>query len=49
VQNFELEPSARVYGLWENENGYTDSLAGTHVGAAFSCSAERLFPDMTAV
>ncbi len=25
-QSFVLEPSARVYALWEHENGYTDSL-----------------------
>ena len=26
LQRFEIEPSARVYALWENENSYIDSL-----------------------
>ena len=36
VKNFELEPSARVYGLWEHENGYTDSLAVTQPDRNFT-------------
>jgi hypothetical protein len=28
---FDIEPSAKIYGLWENENAYTDSL-GTQQG-----------------
>src|SRR3979411_1901592 len=26
---FDIEPSAKIYALWEHENAYTDSL-GTH-------------------
>jgi hypothetical protein len=32
VLGFDIEPSAKIYGLWENENAYTDSL-GTAQGA----------------
>jgi Subtilase family/Autotransporter beta-domain len=32
VNGFDIEPSAKIYGLWENENAYTDSL-GTAQGA----------------
>jgi hypothetical protein len=26
ASGFEIEPSAKIYGLWERENAYTDSL-----------------------
>jgi hypothetical protein len=31
-----IEPSLRVYALWEHENGYTDSLGINQVGRDFS-------------
>lgn len=35
-QVFVIEPSARVYALWEHENAYTDSLGGAQPGESFS-------------
>jgi outer membrane autotransporter protein len=33
---FLIEPSARTYVLWENENAYVDSLGATHLQRDFS-------------
>ena len=33
---FELEPSARIYALWEKENAYTDSLGVVQADRSFS-------------
>jgi hypothetical protein len=33
---FEIEPSAKVYALWEHENGYTDSLGTLQADRNFS-------------
>ena len=35
-QGFNLVPSARIYGLWEHEDGYTDSLTITQPDRNFS-------------
>ena len=34
-QSFVLEPSARVYALWERENSYVDSLGTLQSEAQF--------------
>jgi hypothetical protein len=36
LPGFELEPSARVYALWEKENAYTDSLGTQQSDRSFS-------------
>jgi hypothetical protein len=36
VPGLELEPSARVYTLWEKENAYADSLGTNQSGRSFS-------------
>jgi hypothetical protein len=36
ASGFEVEPSARVYGLWEHEDAYTDSLGVTQADRDFS-------------
>jgi hypothetical protein len=33
---FKIEPSARVYALWEHENAYTDTLGTAQAGRDFS-------------
>ena len=33
---FRIEPSARVYALWEHENAYTDTLGTAQFGRDFS-------------
>lgn len=33
---FQIEPSARVYALWEHENAYTDTLGTAQAGRDFS-------------
>jgi outer membrane autotransporter protein len=33
---FFVEPSARIYALWESENAYTDSLGAVHPSRQFS-------------
>jgi hypothetical protein len=35
VHGFDIEPSARVYALWENENAYTDSLGTQQAERSF--------------
>ena len=35
VHGFDIEPSARVYALWENENAYTDSLGTPQAERSF--------------
>jgi hypothetical protein len=35
---FLLEPSARIYALWESENAYTDSLGTLQAARSFSAS-----------
>jgi Subtilase family/Bacterial Ig-like domain (group 3)/Autotransporter beta-domain/IPT/TIG domain len=35
VNGFDIEPSAKIYGLWENENAYTDSLGTAQGGRNF--------------
>ena len=36
VYGIEIEPSAKVYALWEHENGYTDSLGTFQADRNFS-------------
>jgi Bacterial Ig-like domain (group 3)/Autotransporter beta-domain len=36
ASGFEVEPSARVYGLWEHEDAYTDTLGVTQADRDFS-------------
>jgi outer membrane autotransporter protein len=36
VYGIEIEPSAKVYALWEHENGYTDSLGTLQADRNFS-------------
>lgn len=36
MNGFEIEPSARIYALWENEDAYTDSLGAFHDTRSFS-------------
>ncbi len=36
TQGFEIEPSARVYALWEHEGAYSDSLGIQHADRDFS-------------
>jgi hypothetical protein len=31
-----VSPSARIFGLWENQQGWTDNLAAVHPERAFS-------------
>lgn len=35
-ENLTVSPSARVFGLWENQQGWTDSLAADHAARSFS-------------
>src|SRR5258705_6045565 len=36
MQGFEIEPSAKVYALWEHDNAYTDSLGIVQTERKFS-------------
>jgi hypothetical protein len=36
TQGFEIEPSARVYGVWEHDNAYVDSLGTQQAALDFS-------------
>lgn len=48
-----FEPSARIFGLWESQTAWTDSLAGAHAAQSFSLGrgsvgAKITWPWMTA-
>lgn len=36
MNGFEIEPSARIYALWEREDAYTDNLGALHDARSFS-------------
>jgi hypothetical protein len=36
AKGFEIEPSAKIYGLWESENAYTDSLGTSQAERNFT-------------
>jgi hypothetical protein len=36
INDFEVEPSAKIYSLWERENAYTDSLGTLQAPRTFS-------------
>jgi hypothetical protein len=49
IQAFDIEPSARIYALWEHENAYTDSLGTmqsdhTFFSARASGGAKLIYP-----
>src|SRR5262249_38674098 len=47
TQGLELEPSARVYALWEKENGYVDGLGTSQSDRSFTSGRASIGAKLT--